>query len=157
MEGRKPRSGSDRYFEEIEEGEQLTVENIRTITEADIVNFAGLAGPGDFHPQHLSKEFAKETEFDGRIAQGNLIFIITEATAVEPNRKALASYGHDNLRYVNPVLIGDTLSVQSEVIETSEYNEELGRVVYKYTTSNQNGDTVLVDEHIVLVEKESSG
>lgn len=140
-----------RPFEEIEEGEQHTVEKARTITEADIVNFGGLSG--DLHPMHVSETFAEtETSFGERIAHGNLVFSITSAIAAGVNRMSF-SYGYDNLRFVKPVTIGDTLTIHREVVETKDYNEDLGRVVKKYEAENQNNETVLAVEHISLVEK----
>ena len=148
-----PAKDTDRFFEEIEEGEVWEVPDARTITEADIVNFAGVSG--DFHRHHMSQTFAeKESNFDGRVAHGNLTFVITEGIIAEMNPNAL-SYGH-NVRYFRPVKIGDTLSVKRTVTETESYDETYGRVVYEYETSNQHGDVVLVDEHIMLIRKEGA-
>lgn len=143
----------DRYFEAIEAGETATFEGRRTITEADVVNFAGVSG--DFHPNHVSKTFgAGDSNFDGRVAHGNLVFAITEGIAATSNPKAL-SYGHD-LRFTAPVAIGDTLSVRREIVAVEDYDETYGRVVYEYETTNQDGETVLYDEHVLLVRKESA-
>lgn len=140
-----------RYFEEIEVGETASFEHARTITEADVVNFAGLTG--DFHPIHVSSEFASdETQFDGPIAHGQLIADVTESIAAEENLHAF-SYGHDRTRFVNPVYPGDTLSARREVVETEVYDQEYGRVVYEYETTNQHSETVLVDTHTMLVKR----
>lgn len=141
----------NRYFEEITIGEEATAEQVRTITESDISTFAGLTG--DFHPIHMSTPFARdETQFTGRIAHGNMISAITESIIAEENHRAF-SYGHDNTRFVRPVYPGDTLSVRREVIDTEEYDEKYGRVVYEYEATNQSGETVLVDHHTMLVQK----
>lgn len=140
-----------RYFEEIAVGETASFDDVRTITEADIANFAGLTG--DFHPIHMSAEFAREeTQFEGRIAHGQMIADITESIAAEENRRCF-SYGHDGTRFVNPVYPGDTLSARREVVETAVRDEEYGRVVYEYEATNQDGETVLVDTHTMLVER----
>ena len=55
-----PSKDTDRYFDSIEEGETYTVEAARTITEADVVNFAGISG--DFHPLHVSTDRAADSE-----------------------------------------------------------------------------------------------
>jgi len=65
------------------------------------------------------------------------------------------SYGYDTLRFVNPVLIGDTLSVTREVVATEEYSDDLGRVAYEYEVGNEDGETVLACTHITLVERET--
>lgn len=140
-----------RYFEELEVGESATFENARTITEADIANFAGLTG--DFHPIHMSSEFAREqTQFDGRIAHGQMISDITEAVAIEENHHAF-SYGHDETRFVKPVYPGDTLSASRELVDKEVHDEEYGKAVYEYETTNQDGETVFVDRHTMLVKR----
>lgn len=145
-----PAKDTDRYFEAIEEGETYTVEDERTITETDVVNFAGLSG--DFHPLHMSKPVGEASEFGGRVAHGNLVFSIAEALVADMNPKSF-SYGYDELRFIEPVFIGDTLTVRREVVETEAYNEDLGRVVYSYEVENDDGETVLACEHITLVER----
>ncbi|MFC6862851.1 MaoC family dehydratase [Halomicroarcula sp. GCM10025817] len=148
-----PAKDTDRYFEAIEEGETFTVEAARTITEADIVNFAGLSG--DFHPLHMSAERGEASDFGERIAHGNLVFSVAEALVADMNPRSF-SYGYDSLRFVNPVGIGTTLTVHREVVETEVYNDELGRVVYEYVVEDQEGTTLLACEHITLVERESA-
>lgn len=145
-----PAKDTDRYFEEIRVGETYSVEGARTITEADIVNFAGVSS--DFHPLHMSTMAAEKSDFEGRVAHGNLVFSIAEAMVADMNPKSF-SYGYDKLRFVNPVLIGDTLSVTREVAETEGYNDSLGRVAYEYEVVNDDGETVLVCTHITLVER----
>lgn len=145
-----PAKDTDRYFEEIEEGETFEVEDIRTITEADIVNFAGLSG--DFHPLHMSVVTGEESDFGKRIAHGNLVFSVAEALIADMNPKAF-SYGYDNLRFIKPVPIDTTISVRREILEVEGYNDSLGRVVYKYEVENQDGETVLACEHITLCQR----
>jgi len=149
-----PAKDTDRYFEAIEDGETYDVADVRTITEADIVNFAGLSG--DFHPLHMSKPAAEASDFDGRIAHGNLVFSVAEALVADMNPKSF-SYGYDRIRFVEPVLIGDTISVSREVVETEVYNDTLGRVTYEYEVENDDGQTVLVCTHITLVERKEPG
>ena len=150
-----PAKDTDRYFEEIGDDEYWEVENARTVTEADVVNFAGVTG--DFHRLHVSRAFAEtESAFGERIAHGNLVHCLTEAAITDRNPKAF-SYGHDNLRFANPVFFGDTLSMRREVLRKEDYDEEFGRIVYRYETTNQDGETVLVNDHIKLVAKADGG
>ncbi len=148
-----PTKDTDRYFEDIEVGETFRVDGARTITEADIVNFAGVSS--DFHPLHMSKTAAEESGFEGRIAHGNLVFSVAEAMVADMNPKSF-SYGYDGLRFVEPVLIGDTLSARREVVEREVRSDSLGRVVYEYEVENQDGETVLACRHITLVQRESA-
>ncbi|AHG01949.1 hypothetical protein HALLA_01230 (plasmid) [Halostagnicola larsenii XH-48] len=147
-----PAKDTERYFEAIEEGERYSVDHQRTITEADIVNFAGISS--DFHPLHMSKTAATESDFDGRIAHGNLVFSIAEAMVADMNPRSF-SYGYDDLRFVDPVLVDTTISASRKVIETEPYNDDLGRVVYEYEVQDEAGETLLVCKHITLVERES--
>ena len=146
-----PAKDTDRYFEQIGDEEYWTVEDARTITEADVVNFAGVTG--DFHKVHVSKTFAEdESAFAERVVHGNLVHCIPEAVITDRNPKAF-SYGHDNLRFVKPVFFDDTLSMRRDVHEKSDYDDEFGRVVYRYETRNQGDQTVLANDHIKLVRK----
>ncbi|MDQ3010538.1 MAG: dehydratase, partial [Acidobacteriota bacterium] len=63
-----------KFFEDYELNDTV-ISRTRTITEADIVNFAGLSG--DFHELHMSEEFARNGPFGRRIAHGALIFSIS--------------------------------------------------------------------------------
>jgi len=135
-------------------GEERTVADARTITETDIVNYAGVSG--DFGDIHVSEEAAKETGFGQRIAPGNMVHAIAETIGIDWAVEAF-SYGHDNIRFVNPVFIGDTITVHTEVVAVENYDDEFGRVVNKYTVTNQRDETVLVDEHILLVKRRNAG
>lgn len=141
---------TDRYYEDHELGETFAVEDVRTITEADVVNFAGISG--DFHPLHMSEAHAAESDFGERIAHGNLVFSVAEALIADMNPKAF-SYGYDELRFIRPVTIGMTISASREIVEVESYNEDLGRVVYAYEVTDTDDETLLACRHITLVEK----
>lgn len=143
-----------RYFEDFEEGETKLVEAARTITVADVTLWCALTG--DWGRIHVSKPFAEGTEFGRRLVPGNLVHAIAEPIGLDWSGEGF-SYGHDNIRFVNPVFIGDTITVRREIVEVADHNEEYGRVVYKYEVDNQHDELVLVDEHITLVEKQSIG
>jgi len=145
-----PAKNTDRHFSDIEVGEYYTDEQARTVTETDIINFAGVSG--DFHPLHVSDPFGEKAGYGEKIAHGNLVFAIAETIAGELNQHAI-SYGHDNLRYVRPVTIGDTLSARREVLEKTDYDDEMGRILYEYEATNQRDETVMIDNHIMLVRK----
>jgi acyl dehydratase len=149
-----PSKDTDRYFDSIEEGETYTVEAARTITEADVVNFAGVSG--DFHPLHVSTDRAADSDFGERIAHGNLVFSVAEALVADMNPRSF-SYGYDDLRFVSPVPVGTTLTVHREVVECEEYNDDLGRVVYEYEVEDSDGETLLVCKHITLCERRPDG
>src|SRR6476619_7636995 len=86
----------------------------RTITEADIVNFAGLSG--DFNPIHIDHEFAKTTPFRRPIAHGLLIFSIGSGLGLfYPPMRTLAFLGIRDWQFKEPIFIGDTIRVRSQV------------------------------------------
>ena len=91
----------------------------RTITEVDVVLFAGLSG--DFIELHTNEEFAKRSMFGRRIAHGALIFSISTGLVSQANLvndTVLAFYGVDKLRFTKPVFIGDTVRVHKRVVAT---------------------------------------
>jgi 3-hydroxybutyryl-CoA dehydratase len=117
----------------------------RTITEADIVNFAGLSG--DFVELHMNEEYAKSGPFGRRIAHGALIFSISTGLMVQMTRypeAIVAFYGVDKLRFVSPVFIGDTIHVTQRVVEKQAKNAERGVIASEITVLNQDSKPVVI-------------
>ena len=140
-------------FDEVEVGD--TIETAaRTVTEADIVNFAGVSG--DFNDLHLDAEKMADSDYGERIAMGALVFSMTTGLlwqARGTDSGVVAMYGVDELRFVAPVFVGDTISVESEVVEADPYDhpEASGRVRYEATVTNQREDVVLTCQLLALV------
>ena len=142
------------YYEDFEEGMVFETPR-RTITEADIVNFACLSG--DFNPLHVDEEFAKNTIFGRRIAHGALTFaVMTGLWDMLGIIKGttIAFYGVDKLRFIKPVYPGDTLRVKITVTEKKE-KETGGLVVLHNEVLNQRDEVVLVCDVKLLVKKKS--
>ncbi|HZU08548.1 MAG TPA: MaoC/PaaZ C-terminal domain-containing protein [Pseudacidobacterium sp.] len=142
----------EKYFEDYVVGERRQTSG-RTITETDIVLHAGQTG--DFYPHHMDAEWCKAQPFGQRIAHGTLIFSMAVGmTAGEMNPRAM-SYGYDRLRFLKPVFIGDTLHVVVTVNEIKDdpKRPNHGIVVEHCDTMNQRKETVLVCDHLLLVEK----
>ena len=134
---------SGKYFDDFVVGEE-SISAGRTITEADIVNFAGLTG--DWYELHTNKEWAAKGPFGQRIAHGALIFSIATALVlrVEPPSDALmAFYGLDRLRFVKPVFIGDTIHVRQKITETTVRNETSGVITALSEVLNQHEQVVV--------------
>lgn len=132
-----------RYFEDFAIEEE-TITPGRTITEADIVNFAGITG--DWYELHTNIEYAKQTPFGQRIAHGALIFSISTALNVRvmpPGNTLIAFYGIDKLRFVKPTFIGDTIHCNSKVTEKVEKNEHSGVVASLCEVINQRQEVVI--------------
>ena len=146
---------ADRWFEDFEVGERRTTVG-RTITEADIVIHAGQTG--DFFPHHMDAEWAAAQPMGARIAHGTLVLSIAVGmTAGDINPRSM-SYGYDRIRFVKPVLIGDTVTVSAEIVGKRDHAkrpDELGYVDELVTVLNQRGETVLVLTHLYLVDKRS--
>lgn len=102
-----------KYFEELEIGDTLYTHN-RTITEADIVNFAGVSGDNFY--AHTDVTSLEGTFFESRVAHGYFIISAAAGLFVDPKKgPVLANYGIDELRFIKPVYVGDTISVQLTV------------------------------------------
>src|SRR5262245_38909068 len=103
------------YFDDLEVGQEWTSGG-RTITEADIINYAGFSG--DFNPIHIDHEFAKGTPFRRPIAHGFGVFSIASGLGVmTPPVRTLALLRVRFWNFVLPVFAGDTLNVRSRVVE----------------------------------------
>ena len=101
------------YLEDLKVG--MTAVYAKTVTEADIVMFAGISG--DINPVHLNHEFASETMFEGRIAHGMLSasFISTVIGTKLPGPGAI--YLSQNLKFKAPVRAGDTVLARTTITE----------------------------------------
>jgi acyl dehydratase len=126
----------------------------RTLTETDIVNFAGLSG--DFVELHTNEEFARKSPFGRRIAHGALVFSISTGLMTQMNLindTVLAFYGIDKLRFTGPVFIGDTVRVTKRVVELKEKDAERGIVTFETQVLNQNYEPVIVYTDKLLVKR----
>jgi 3-hydroxybutyryl-CoA dehydratase len=140
------------YFEDFEIG-HVSRSRGRTITEADIVNFAGLSG--DFVELHTNEEFARTGPFGRRIAHGLLILSISSGLMVQMGQTidtVVAFYGIDRLRFVRPVFIGDTVRVEKKVVERQD-KEKGGVVTFETSVLNQNNEPVLVYTDKLMVKR----
>lgn len=139
------------YFEE------YTLDSVRstsgrTITEADIVLHAGQTG--DFYPHHMDAEWCRTQPFGQRMAHGTLIFSIAIGMSAGAINPEAMSYGYDRLRFIKPVFIGDTITVKVTVRQKREHKTPDSGLVFELVeVFNQNGETVLACEHILLVRK----
>ena len=140
------------YFEDYRVGSTRTTFG-RTITEADFVIHAGHTG--DFFPHHMNAEYMKNTEFGGRIAHGTLVFSVGVGLTASVVNPAAFSYGYDRLRFVRPVLIGDTIRTRTTITAKEDDPKRLrsGRVIERCEVLNQRNEVVLVADHIYVVER----
>jgi 3-hydroxybutyryl-CoA dehydratase len=141
------------HFEDFELG-QTARSARRTITDADLVLFAGLTG--DHNPQHTDDIYAATTIFKKRIAHGALIFSIASGLSTRirpPNPALIAFFGVEAMRFQRPVFVGDTIQATKEVIETDSKDVKRGIVRFRTTVKNQNDQVVLTYEDLLLLKK----
>ncbi len=144
----------ERYFEDYELGAQRLTGG-RTITETDIVLHAGQTG--DFYPHHMDAEWCKTQEFGQRVAHGTLIFSVAVGMTAGAVNPAAFSYGYDRLRFIKPVFIGDTISARVIIAEKREHKRpDHGIVVERLEVVNQRRETVLVCDHLLLVQRDEA-
>ena len=147
-------SAEKSYLEEFKVGEK-TVSPGRTVTEADIVMFASLSG--DWNELHTNAEYMKNSPFGQRIAHGMLTLSIASGlelrTRGRPPIEILAFLGMDKVRFTAPVFIGDTIRVESEVIEArpSKSMPGAGILKFKNTVKNQRDEDVATWETALMV------
>lgn len=127
----------------------LKVRFSKTVGESDVYLFAGITG--DLDPNHVDEEYSKTTPFGHRIAHGALIvgYMSTASTLVlQGFSRPVVSLGYDRIRLVKPVFIGDTVTVDYEIVDK---DEDRSRTIAKVEVRNQHGDTVAVATHLQKV------
>ena len=141
------------YFDEFEVGQHWD-SPARTITETDVVTFAGFSG--DYNPLHTDEEFAKTTQFYGRIFHGPGVFAI--ATGLESRLgikegTAIAFLGMTwNLHAV--VRIGDTIHVHQTVASTRATSKgDRGIVTFDVSVLNQHGEECQSGQWVVMFQR----
>ena len=143
-----------KYFEDLQIGETLLTHR-RTVTEADIVNFGCLTG--DHFYAHFDELAAKDSLFGKRVAHGYFVISAAAGMFVSPAPgPVLANYGLENLRFVEPVGIGDTIrariTVKQKIAKDPRKDEQPnGVVVWAAEVTNQNDELVALYDIMTLV------
>ena len=140
------------YLEDYEIGREYTRQG-RTITEADVVNFAGVSG--DFNPLHTDEEFGKANQFGKRIAHGALGFIISNGLN---NQMGIAegttiAFIECTVKYTAPLLIGDTVHIvviPTEVIHSSKPGKGILKQLVKLV--NQDERVIMESNQTLMVK-----
>lgn len=130
----------------------------RTVTEADVVHFAGLSG--DFNPLHTDAVFAAATPFGKRIAHGMLVAAMATGMAnwtgiFEGTTLALME---QVIQYKGPVRFGDTVHLALTVAEKKETSKaDRGIVFFDTQVLNQDGQTVQSGRWTLMMRREGGG
>jgi 3-hydroxybutyryl-CoA dehydratase len=147
-----PHGVSGLYFEEFQLGQQFTTP-ARTVTEGDIVGFAGLSG--DYNQIHTNAELAKSTPYGQRIAHGLLVLSIASGLAMRSGvleGTVLAFREINEWKFIKPVFIGDTVHVEITVAETKPLPRIGGGAIgLGLVVKNQQDETVMKGRWTVLV------
>jgi acyl dehydratase len=141
-----------RFFDDIEVGEEYESPG-RTVTEADIVLFAGVSG--DFNVVHTDAELMKTSSFGERIAHG-LLVLSMQAGLLARGMRPYATITSAALRwkFKGPIKIGDTIRVRAKVIAKKDGPEpDRGLVTLARTILNQRGEVVQEGETDLIVER----
>jgi 3-hydroxybutyryl-CoA dehydratase len=147
-----PSSPRGMYFEEFASGQKVTSPG-RTVTEADVVQFAGLSG--DFNQIHTDAEYSRGTPFGQRVAHGVLGLSIASGLALRTGvleGTVMAFREINEWKFVKPVFIGDTILVELEVLETKALPRlGGGSVLIGLQVKNQKEETVMKGVWTTLV------
>ena len=139
------------YFEDIQIGAEMVTRG-RTITEADLVQFAGLTG--DYNPMHTDAEYMKTSAFGQRVAHGmlTLSYAVGQAYQLGFMERTVIAFRGLEMKFSLPVFIGDTLHTELVVREKTEARRMGGGwVVLDIKIINQAGKTVQSGSWTVLL------
>lgn len=128
------------FFEEFEVGMSF-VSKGRTVTEADVVNFAGVSG--DFNPLHTDEQYAKTTIFGRRVAHGvlGIALMVGLNQSLGITEKTMHAFLGLEWNFIRPVFIGDTLHLEIEVESLRETKKsDRGIVNFRCKMVNQHGE-----------------
>src|SRR5437660_2506420 len=144
-------TSSHLYFDDLSVGQEFESQG-RTVTETDIVNFAGLSG--DFNPIHVDHEFAKTTPFRWPIAHGMLVMSMGSGLGTaNPAMRTIAFLSVRDWRFTGTVFPGDTIRVRTKVLAKEIRGRgKRGEVAWLRTLVNQEGKVVQEGTSVTLVE-----
>ncbi len=140
------------FFEEFKVGQNIITSG-RTITESDIVSFAGISG--DYNQIHTDSEFSKGTPFGQRVAHGLLGLSIASGLAMRTGvleGTVIAFREINNWKFSNPIYIGDKIHVELNILETKAIPRlGGGSVIIELVVKNQRNDTTMKGTWTALV------
>jgi acyl dehydratase len=139
------------FFDDLEIGQAWTSPG-RTITEGDIVNFAGISG--DFNPIHVDHHFARNTIFRRPIAHGLLVWSVSSGLSVGyPQVRTIAFTQVKDWQFKEPVFIGDTIRCVTRVAEIDVRSRgRRAAISWHRTILNQEDKVVQEGTVVTLVE-----
>ena len=130
----------ERDFDALVAGERFQTAG-RTVSEADIASFAALTG--DTHPQHVDPAWAAGSRFGEQIAHGLLVLSFAAGSMPFDPERVVALRRVGDAVFKQPVLIGDTVHVEGDVVGLREVDADNGLVECRWRVVNQHGRLVL--------------
>ncbi len=141
-------------FEDLRQGQKWTSDS-RVINQRDIFGFANLTG--DHTPIHVDPEFAAETPFRQIIAHGLLgLSIMAGLSSERPKVRTAALVDLVSWKFVRPIMVGDSVVVETEVVDLMPHGRRHGEVHWNRKLINQNGEIVQHGILVTLVEMRHS-
>jgi len=134
-------------FDELVDG-QVFNSGGRTITETDVVNYCALTG--NWIAIHSNTVYSSQTRFGKRLVQGALTYSIATGL-IQFGLGIQANYGIDNMRFLKPVVINDTVYARATVIGKKVKDDKYGVIKFLMQVLNQDGDTVQQGEWSLLM------
>ena len=148
-----------RFFDEWQVGDTVAHAITRTVTEADNLLISTLTH--NPQPMHLDAEVAKESEFGQILVNSCLTFSLVVGVSVADTTLGtlVANLGFDEVRLPKPVFIGDTLRIESEVVDlrASKSRPTAGIVTWEHRALNQRGEIVCTMKRSALLHKAPAG
>ncbi len=139
------------YYEDFEVGDTW-VSSGRTITETDVVLFAGMTG--DYNPLHVDHEYVKETPFKKPIAHGLLgVSLVAGLGNHAPLVKTVAFVSIREWQFLKAIFIGETVHIHTEAIEKVDKSRRRGQVSWKRQLVGHDGQILQSGVFISLVQK----
>lgn len=141
------------YFEQFTVGQEI-VTAARTITETDVVNFAGLSG--DFNFIHTNVEAAQASEFGQRIAHGMLVASVATGLAVQQGfiDGTVQAFRELTWKFSRPVFIGDTVYVRAKVKALKPLRIGGGLVTFEVRVLNQQDELTQKGQWTILMKSQ---
>lgn len=139
------------YYEDFQVGQKF-VTNARTVTEADVVNFAALSW--DHNRLHTDAEYAATTQYGKRIAHGILGLSMHSGLAYQLTEESILAFLELTWQFKLPIFIGDTIHVEQVVKEMRETSrEDRGVLTFEKELINQRGEVVQTGTTTILLAR----
>jgi 3-hydroxybutyryl-CoA dehydratase len=141
----------DKYFDQLAVGDVFAGTRGRTITETDIALFSAVSGY--WSPLHNDAAYAANGPFGTRIAHGLLLVSMMTGLAPISGQAVVALYGFDRVRFVNPVLLGDTITYTSKIAGLQPKGDERGLADVEFQICNQHQNVCVAGTIKILLNK----